>query len=311
MGNRPSIAKNIADENISSIASVVNDAVQNCSQTIDQQIVQDFVANDTRFKGDVTLKAENVLILKDGCLQSEQASTQLNQALQSAASQTASAIAQQFTLDSAKAKNVIDINAQIASEIKNRFVQVCSNQATQDITQRVKFTGDTIIGNVSINAKNYVQSLVECSTQGDALDNLRNQLEIQIDQNATAKVENFFAPFFIALLIIIGLIALFLFLPKLLSKKKPTTIINQGDGASAALLAAIGNESAGGDIGGGDIGGGELSASPSASPSTSWSDRFNSAATNIGKYKAQAGSALSKARGLLSSGAESAAADAV
>jgi len=306
MGNRQPIAKNVVDENISAIASVVNDAVQNCGQTVNQQIAQTVRISEGTIDGNLILDSENWLILKEGCIQSEQASTQLDQALQSAASQTASAIAQQFELNGAKAKNVIDINAQIASEIKNRFVQVCANESNQDIDQLVELSDTTVEGSVTLNAKNYQQSLVDCSTQSEAIDNLRNQLVIQIEQNASAKVENFFAPFFIALLIIIGLIALFLFLPKLLSKKKPTTIINQGDGASAALLAAIGDDGGvpPGDLGGADLGGGDVGTSD-AGPS--WADRLNSASTTLGKYKSQAEGLASQARGFFSSGAEAAA----
>lgn len=260
MGNSPS-AKNVADTNLSAIASVVNDAVQNCGQEIDQQITQFVFDNNTKIGGDLTLTAENYLVLKEGCLQSETASTQLDQALQATAAQTAQAIAQQFELDSAKAKNVIDINAQIASEVKNRFVQLCANQVDQDIRQNIKLSEDEIAGSVTVNAKNYQESMVKCSTQGQAITDLKEQLIVQINQSASAKVENFLLPFLIALLVIVGFVALFLFLPRLFEKKQPegaSTPVVPNDDSTANLLAVLGE-----DVGGG---GGATEDTPAPTP---------------------------------------------
>lgn len=300
MGNSPS-AENVADENLSAIASVVNDAVQNCGQKVNQEIAQTVKISDGTITGNLVLDSENWLILKEGCLQSESASTQLDQALQATASQAAQAIAQQFELDSAKAKNVININAQIASEVKNRFVQVCSNESNQEINQLVELDKTTVDGNITLNAKNYQQSLVECSTQGQALTDLKNQLVVQINQSASAKVENFLMPFFIALLVIIGLIALFLFLPRLFEKKKPerAPIPAQGD-STANLLAALGEEGGAPAVGAEDTGG--VEAAPVASTAApaagepSWAEKLESAKTNLGKYKSQAEGALAQAK---------------
>lgn len=307
MGNSPS-AENVADTNLSAIASVVNDAVQNCGQEIDQQIVQNIFANNTKIRDSLTLKAENYLVLKEGCLQSETASTQLDQALQATAAQTAQAIAQQFELNSAKAKNVIDINAQIASEVKNNFVQICANQVDQDIRQNVKLSDDEIAGSVTINAKNYQESMVKCSTQGQAITDLKDQLIVQINQSATAKVENFLLPFLIALLVIVGFIALFLFLPKLFEKKQPERNSNNDD-SIANILANVGKE-AGGGGGGGEPGisaeGGGATENPptSSTPATtgpadgkpSWGDKLDNAKTNLGNYISQAEGAVAQAK---------------
>jgi len=317
MGNSPS-AENVADTNLSAIASVVNDAVQNCGQEINQEVVQNIFANNTDIRGSLTINAENYLVLKEGCLQSETASTQLDQALQATAAQTAQAIAQQFELDSAKAKNVIDINAQIASEVKNNFVQICANQVDQNIVQNVKLSDDEIAGSVTINAKNYQESMVKCSTQGQAITDLKNQLIVQINQSATAKVENFLLPFLIALLVIVGFVALFLFLPRLFEKKKPEVVSAPTQGDSIAnLLAEVGEESTPGI---GAEGGVAAEAAP-GSPTTaapaggelSWADKLESAKTNLGKYKSQAKGALDqakelggKAKGFLSSFTETA-----
>ena len=309
MGQAPS-ATNVVDENVSAIASVVNDAVQNCGQEVNQDIAQFISLNNTDIGGDLRVNANNSLVLKEGCLQSEQASTQLDQALQSTASQTAQAIAQQFGfLSSAKAKNVIDINAQIASEIKNNFVQICANQTSQSIQQDIKLSDDQIGGSVIINAKNYQQELVECSTQGSTIQRLKDQLTIQISQQATAKVENFFMPFFIALLVVVGLIALFLFLPALFRKKEPARApATASSGSSVSTLLADLGEGGGGGVSGAATPtpvSGALSGTTTPTPASGRLSQLAEKGKGFwGQYgeqiKSGAGSAGEKARGFLS-----------
>ena len=85
--------KNIAKENLDSIASVINDAVQNCSQTLGVSDIQNINLSGLVGK-DVDISQTNSIILKEGCLQSEAATSELDAALQAAASQTASASSQ-------------------------------------------------------------------------------------------------------------------------------------------------------------------------------------------------------------------------
>lgn len=234
------VAKNIADENVSAVAQVINDAVQNCSQNITNEVFNFIDAQKINVGGNFVVNTENTLIVKQQCLQSIQAVTDLETSLQAAASQTAAAISQQLQLSSAKAKNVIDINAQIADEIKNVFVQNCSLQGFDLIANNIKLNDDTIGGSVIINSKNYVDSVVSCSTNSSTIDNLKQKLVVQIQQEATAKVESFLLPFFIAIAIIIGIIALFLFLPALFrgSKSKTTTSSTGTSNGDLALLEA-------------------------------------------------------------------------
>jgi len=237
-------SKNVVKENISAIASVINEAVQNCSQTISEEIFQNIDITGLKTFGNVDISAKNMLMLKEGCLQSEQATNQLDQALQSAASQTATAIIQQLpSFSSAKSKNIYNINAQIASSIKNEFVQNCSNTIDSGINQNIKISDSEIGGSLVVGAENYVSDLVSCSTKGDATNKLSQQLILQIQQEASAKVENFFLPFVIALALIIGIIALFLFLPALLGGRKPKTKQQQSGNGTEEILRAIGRDS--------------------------------------------------------------------
>lgn len=235
--------KNIAKENLESIASVINDAVQNCSQTVGESDIQDI--NLSGFKGkDVNISQTESIVLKEGCLQSEAATSQLDAALQAAASQTANALSQQLELSTAKSKNVIKINAQIATEIKNKFVQDCANTVKTTAIQNVNAENATI-GTLVIDQNSYINDLVSCSTSGKINETLKSNLEATISQEATAKVESFFAPFLIALAMIIGIIALFLFLPAIFRGRRsasPAPEKKEG-GLEELLLAEAGENS--------------------------------------------------------------------
>ncbi len=261
------VAENIVNENLSAIASVVNDAIQNCSQEVNQSIYQNVLADHVQVAENLVLTAEQTLILKQDCMQSEKAVTQLDQSLQAVASQTAKSIAQMVQLSAAKAKNVMKINAEIASSIKNRFVQHCSQESKQIISQNVTLLSSTFGGSVIIQADNYAKDMISCSTTGSTIAALKASLISEITQNATAKVENLFGPFFIAIVVIVGIIALFLFLPSLFrgrttAKQAPA---QQDDGA-LSLLAAFGSEAPGA----GGVAAQALSAraTPSATPTS-------------------------------------------
>lgn len=236
------VTKNTVDANISAIASVIEDAVQNCSQRVDNEVFNTIQAQDIVVGGNLVLDNENTLIVKQQCLQSEKAVGDLDNTLQASASQLAASLSQQLELSSSKAKNVIDINAQIASEIKNRFVQNCSLQGFNFIANDIKLNDDTIGGSIIINNKNYVDDVVNCSTQGSTMETLRNRLEVEIEQSAIAWVESFMLPIIIGIVLIIGLIALFLFLPALFGGKKQTPPQQSSDDGALSLLAAIGEE---------------------------------------------------------------------
>jgi len=232
-------SENIAEENLSSIASVINEAVQNCSQTLGVSDIQNIDLSG--FVGqNVTLSQTETILLKEGCLQSEAATSQLDAALQAAASQTANAISQQLDLSTSKSKNVIKINAQMATEIKNKFVQDCSNTVSTTAVQNVNAT-NARIGTLVLDQKSYINDLVSCSTSGNINDSLRTNLEATISQEATSKIESYFAPFLIALAVIIGIIALFLFLPALFrGRSAASDRKNNDDGLEGAFLAAAG-----------------------------------------------------------------------
>jgi len=217
MGNGPS-TENYANLNLSAIASVLNMALQNCSQTLTEDQVNNIVIKDSKVK-DLDINQNESIVLKVGCLQSEEATTQLSQALQAAASQTATSIAQQLELSSSDAKNVIKINAQMASSIKNEFVEKCVDEISEKQIVNIQ-VDDSEIGNLIVNQTEFLNDLVTCSTKGSVNQKLVDNMKFTISQQATAKIESFFTPFLIALAMIIGIIALFLFLPSIFKGRK-------------------------------------------------------------------------------------------
>ena len=257
MGNGPS-SENYANLNLSAIASVLNLALQNCSQTLTEDEVNNIILKDSKVK-DLVINQDESIVLKVGCLQSEEATTQLSQALQAAASQTATSIAQQLELSSSESKNVIKISANMASSIKNEFVEKCVDEISEKQVVNIQVE-DSEIGNLILKQKDFLNDLVTCSTKGTVNQKLVNDMTVSITQKATAKIESFFTPFLIALAMIIGIIALFLFLPSIFKgRKSEDTRNNSGEGGGfgsglTQLEEAVG--STGDPTGGGGGGGG-------------------------------------------------------
>jgi len=204
-------AKTKAEISIEAIAQVINDGVQNCSQQLTNEEFNNIRIDGSRIR-DLDLNIDQFAKVKTQCLQSEEATTQLDQALQASATQVAKSVSQQLELSTAKAKDVIRLNALAASTIKNNFVQQCVATETQEVRNDITVE-NSIIGSLVINSDQYIRDLVSCSTRGQQISDITEQITATIEQEASATVENFFAPFLIALVIIIGIIALFLFLP--------------------------------------------------------------------------------------------------
>jgi len=255
MGNGPS-TENYARVNLSAIASVLNLALQNCSQTLTESEITYIGITDSKLEN-LNITQNELIVLKEGCLQSEEATTQLSQALQAAASQTATAIAQQLELSSADAKNVIKISANMASSIKNEFVEKCVDEISEKQVLDIKVQ-DSEIGNLVVKQTEFLNDLVTCSTKGLVNQKLVDDMKVSISQKATAKVESFFTPFLIALAMIIGIIALFLFLPSIFrGRKTEDNRNNSGGGGSfgsklTQLEATVGEASVGSSNGGGN-----------------------------------------------------------
>lgn len=247
--------KNIAEENLQAIASVVNLAVQNCGQTLTENQVTNVNLSGAKV-GEVIINQDESLILKEGCLQSEDATSKLDQALQAAASQTANAISQQYQLSTSKSKNVIKINAQMATEIKNRFVQNCSVKSSDQQRTNVN-ARDAQIGTLIINQKEYIDDLVSCSTDGQINIDLKANLTSTISQEATAKVENFLTPVLIAIVVIVGIIALFLFLPAIFRGRETKAPAAAAAGGGESSLMKLEEEVGGAGGGGGGAAAGE------------------------------------------------------
>jgi hypothetical protein len=218
-------AKTKAEISIEAIAQVINDGVQNCSQQLTNEEFNNIRIEGTRIR-DLDLNIDQFAKVKTQCLQSEEATTQLNQALQASATQTAKSLSQQLELSSAKSKDVIRLNALAATTIKNNFVQQCVSTETNQIRNNITVE-NSIIGELIINSDQYIRDLVSCSTRGQQINDITEQITATIEQEAAATVENFFTPFLIALAIIIGIIALFLFLPAIFRKKQTSTSADQ------------------------------------------------------------------------------------
>jgi hypothetical protein len=241
-------AKDVITENIKAMASVVNNAVQNCQQQISLDIAQNIQVDNSNIR-EFNDNASEYAALKASCLQSNTSVTQLKQDITSAASQVAKATTQQIAIDGSKASTVAKIYADIGESIVNTFVQKCATEEREQIVQNISFK-DSNIGVANINDRLVAQDYVTCSTQGNVTNLLKQQLALTIEQEAEARVENLLTPLVIAAAIILGIIILLLFLPLLFgysffgSGKSASRPVNvQQELATLGALSSTGNDS--------------------------------------------------------------------
>lgn len=209
-------------ESINAMASVVNDAVQNCTQQVDQTIAQDINISNADINR-LNIDNNQFASLKASCLQSNTSVNQLKQDMASAASQVAKSVSQQFSLDSAKASTVARLYANVGESIVNNFVQNCANKTNQDIQQHITIgspNGEADIGILNLKNNQQVTDYISCSSSSNTTNDLSQQIKQTISQEADAKIESFLGPFVIAAAIVLGIIILVLFLPSIFGNSK-------------------------------------------------------------------------------------------
>jgi hypothetical protein len=163
-------------------------------------------------EGGIRINQNDSLVFQSGCLQSSQVQNNLDQELQQSASQIARAINSDFlSLNKANASNVANLTSQLATFVKNTAIQNCANTVFSQ--QAVQVNAEVVLGGIVINQTAYLNGVGQCIANQAANTKITDAFEQSINQSATAKTESFLAPFLTAFLVILGLIALFLFLP--------------------------------------------------------------------------------------------------
>ena len=196
------VAKTITDIGVS--------VYQGCNTAIteDQSLTVTATDGSTINIGDIDWT--QVVNSNIACVQSSTTSTAIDNAIEQAAQQTASATNQEFNISGETESNntVTQIEA-VKNAISLAFQQECTGLISQN--QNVNFTaadGSTVtVGN--LNWQQTADAVSQCVQDTDAVTNATNSLSQSLEQTATATVESFLGPFIaiiIVIVIVIGLI---------------------------------------------------------------------------------------------------------
>ncbi|MDE2095905.1 MAG: hypothetical protein KGL39_01510 [Patescibacteria group bacterium] len=203
-------AKNIIDNSISSMTSVVNDVVQKCSPTVNiSQVISSTQTNCKNAKihiNNVKMRAIGQINLQ--CAQSAAQSGTVTTQIEQQAKQMAEAISQSLSLNpgSTKAENIMRMSMNVAVAIKNSTEQViaAAASASQAITneQSGGETCDILVDFIDmdamvVNVSKGIQKSEQVATAVSALKQIATQ-------EAIAKQSNMIILLIIAIVIAIG-----------------------------------------------------------------------------------------------------------
>lgn len=190
MGN--STARNILDSYTAAMISVANNVIQDCDVTENQQ-QQIFINNC----GEVFIEDINIartLDVTTNCVQSSVSSNNIDQQLTQLAQQMATAINNNLNLTgTASADNITRLSLNLSDTIRNEATQNCSTlfgvrqSINIDCAQSPATTRATIRG---IQNNTTGDLITNCLQTSNNVNNVRQQLQVIIDQKATAVVEN-------------------------------------------------------------------------------------------------------------------------
>ena len=210
-----SVSNQINSAAVESI-NVINKQIQNCISSGSQnEIIKICSSAKGCPQSNVTLSNisfDEIIVYNTSCIGNVNINSDIQSQISQAFSQAAEAIAQQYQIAVADAKNIANVAAKIGTTIDNETVQNCINRASQneEISIGCNLAPDQPgFCNITIDGTTFKQSnqvITNCVLSQTSTQNVINQVSQQIQQKATAKVESIFGPLFAIILIIIIII---------------------------------------------------------------------------------------------------------
>jgi hypothetical protein len=210
-----SVSNQINSAAVESI-NVINRQIQNCISSGSQnEIIRICSSAKGCPQSNVNLKNisfDQMIVYNTSCIGDVNINSDIQNQISQTFSQAAEAIAQQFQVAIADARNIARVAATIGTTIDNETVQNCINRAAQneEISIGCNLAPDQPgFCNITIDGATFKQSnqaITNCVLSQTSTQNVINQVSQQIQQKATAKVESIFGPLFAIILIIIIII---------------------------------------------------------------------------------------------------------
>lgn len=195
-----SASKNIVDDATSIFTNVINNSVLDCTQVIEGNQVVTITA-----KNGSTVNYEGgpvQYIDFDGtCFQQASSNNNVSTQVTNEIQQIAESIIGSLGIGETKAKNTTDIVSDLGTSIINTYETECSSVLTGAQSVNIKATDGSTI-NAIINQEQVIDSLTQCISQDSAVTQSQTDLQNNIEQEATAKIEGLLGPLLFITLII-------------------------------------------------------------------------------------------------------------
>jgi hypothetical protein len=211
MGNNTS--SNIIDSVNDVTFDVLNSAIQYCKATNVNTNLLRVVGNSGGVTINDTFLTQNVLI-KTNCLQNATTVTNIDNTLTQELNQLAESIigSLNLTIGSNEANNIVRLVNQLGFEIKNEFYQDCQLLTANNNVIDIAYNTGPIVFQ-AVNLTQSIDNVQTCMANQSAVNDIKNELEQQIDQVAIAEKKGLldFLGGFIWIIIII-VIVIFIFI---------------------------------------------------------------------------------------------------
>lgn len=185
-------SKNTIENSVKSALVAMTDITQNCRGTLDNTISFDIVGGS----GDVTIsdsKFDQSASVDTKCLQNASISNELKQQIDQIASQTATSISQQLSLNptGTDAENITKLSSDLFTGMYNTFTQDCITDITNKFAVKIRPSGDT--KNITIDAIDVNQAITNlkaCVQDAKSVNEAEVKLSQKVDQAAKAEMKN-------------------------------------------------------------------------------------------------------------------------
>ena len=205
-----SVAENKIDESINIMINVLNSSENNCiSQTQQSARIISYAGGGATVNVNCTISQSSTI--DTNCAQNTQTQTKLNTELFQSGQQQAEAISQFFSLSSAKSSNVYESYAELSQTISNVYTQTCIADSAQyaEVINIAEDEGTVI--NTTCDIYQVAKTTTSCIQNNSSVNDIRNKIVQQVEQEAKAKQQSFFAWLAIIAVAIVGFVALILF----------------------------------------------------------------------------------------------------
>ena len=237
MGQSKSKSKNIVESTTNVFYGIVNQTLQDCSQTVSQsQIVNIEQGAGSIIEGS-NISQKQLSVLDTKCAQSSSTKTDLQNSLNKAAEQQANAINSSMGLPagSSKANNITKYVTDLSTSITNAYGQTCSATITNAQKANIKQGDGSIIRTFTLDQEQVTQNMLDCIQTANTVTQATNNLQEEVNQSAKSEITGIPTAWIIGIVIGIVVIALIIglvifFIARTVGKTAQTGIQTIGAG---------------------------------------------------------------------------------